>query len=87
MRNLPICSSGKCSTIAQCGSIGTWFLSANNLVTCPQVIRSSTNRDFDAPSCENAFTNNRLTDACSSFCKAKCIFAAFALSHYNKKAN
>lgn len=79
---LPICKSGKCSTKAQSGSIWMWFLSARSRVTCPHVMLSSTNNDFEAPSVVNAFTNRRLIDACSNFCKAKWILAAFALSHY-----
>lgn len=59
------------------------FIPANSFVTKPQFIRSSTSNDFDEPSSENAFTNNRLTDACSNFCNASCIFVDFV--SYKKK--
>lgn len=76
-----ICRSGRCSTMDQCGSICVWFLSARSRVTWPHVIVSSTSNDFEAPSALNAFTNSRLTEACSSFCKASCILAFLELSN------
>lgn len=46
------------------------ILPANNFVTNPQFILSSTSNDFDEPSSENALTKSLRTDACSNFCNA-----------------
>lgn len=46
------------------------YLPANNFVTKPQFIRSSTKSDLEEPSSVKALTKSLLTDACSSFWSA-----------------
>ena len=70
--------SGRCSTTAHLGSIGTWFLSASNLQTWATLIPSSTSKLFPLPSKVNALMKSFCTLASRIFSSAKRIFSAFA---------
>lgn len=81
--NRPPCWHGFCLQMNQQksqknSSTKDFDIPANSFVTNPPFILSSTKRDFDDPSSENAFTKRRRTDACSSFCSASWIFVDFA---------
>lgn len=71
--------SGKCSTTAHFGSIGTWFLSASSLDTCATLIPSSTSKLLPLPSNVNALMKSFCTLASRIFSSARRIFSAFAL--------